>query len=174
MSEAPILLLLHPTMFSPVFIYLRHVLHHIVVIVFFFVLIMIVAKADARLGLPSFASDASLIVGVLFIAAGFFIRLWASHTFHRNSIEVFRIDAQHRLVNDGPYRFSRNPFYVGIVAVAFGCALLHGSWSGMIAAGLTLIVWDLWIRLYEEKKLLFAFGSGYDAYRKAVPRWLLH
>ncbi|MFN0167770.1 MAG: methyltransferase family protein [Bryobacteraceae bacterium] len=77
-----------------------------------------------------------------------------------------------RLVADGLYVWSRNPMYVAVVLLVAGEALAFDSvvllaysavcWAGFQAA----------VLLYEEPKLRRLFGAQYQAYCRAVPRWL--
>jgi hypothetical protein len=74
-----------------------------------------------------------------------------------------------RLVADGPYRFVRNPLYLGniLIAVAMG---LTASRSGLavLVIGNTVFVYRLILR--EEAELEAKQGDGYRAYCAAVPR----
>jgi protein-S-isoprenylcysteine O-methyltransferase Ste14 len=75
------------------------------------------------------------------------------------------------LVRRGPYRFSRNPQYVGFVATLVGWALLAGSaWTlvAAIAGAIPLIL----VPFAEEPWLAAKLGPDYEAYRRNVPRFL--
>jgi len=75
------------------------------------------------------------------------------------------------LLDDGPYRFSRNPTYLGLVVVSFGAAAAFNSaWLlGFTAAELLLA--DRQARR-EESYLGLRFGETYVDYRSRVRRWL--
>lgn len=75
------------------------------------------------------------------------------------------------LVSRGPYRFSRNPQYVGAVAVLLGSGVALGSTRGLLAAT-ACSVWFLLAPLAEESWLRQRFGSAYDAYLASAPRYL--
>lgn len=77
-----------------------------------------------------------------------------------------------RLVATGFYRWVRNPMYVGIVLVLLGEALLFRSAGLLGYAALMWLVFHLFVTLYEEPHLQRAFGTSYDDYRRAVPRWI--
>jgi protein-S-isoprenylcysteine O-methyltransferase Ste14 len=82
-----------------------------------------------------------------------------------------RFDAPRRLVTRGPYRFARNPMYLGALRVLGGAALYCESlWLGGYAA-LLAVVADLFVRHYEEPRLQRTFGAEYDAYCRRVRRW---
>jgi protein-S-isoprenylcysteine O-methyltransferase Ste14 len=81
-------------------------------------------------------------------------------------------DPPRRLVVLGPYKYSRNPMYVGAFLMLIGLALcLHSGTVLMFA-----VVWVLGVhavvRLYEEPVLRHTFGAPYEDYCRRVPRWL--
>lgn len=75
------------------------------------------------------------------------------------------------LVLTGPYRRTRNPQYLGIVAMMSGLALASRSGlAGVVAAGATIAL-DRWIPS-EELHLAQTFGEPYRRYCDSVPRWI--
>jgi protein-S-isoprenylcysteine O-methyltransferase Ste14 len=72
----------------------------------------------------------------------------------------------------GPFRVSRNPLYLGLIALDIGLALLVPSfWSlVLVPVGVAALFWGA-IRP-EESYLSAKFGADYDAYRACVRRWL--
>lgn len=76
------------------------------------------------------------------------------------------------ILQSGPFRFSRNPLYVGLVALDAGLALLAGSsWALLLVpVGVAALLWGA-IRP-EERYLTSTFGAEYEAYRTRVRRWL--
>jgi len=76
------------------------------------------------------------------------------------------------LVQGGPFRFTRNPGYVGLAAVYTGLALLTGArWPLLLLPGVLAAV-DRGVVQAEERFLLRAFGEEYERYRRRVRRWL--
>lgn len=75
------------------------------------------------------------------------------------------------LVASGPYRFVRNPMYVSVVTIVLGQALLLGQGPLLPYAGVLLLVFHLFVRLYEEPTLRRRFGNSYEAYCEHVRRW---
>lgn len=75
------------------------------------------------------------------------------------------------LVSTGPYRFSRNPQYVGAIAVLLGFSAALGSAQALLAAS-ACSVWFVLAPIAEESWLQAKFGSGYDAYLASAPRYL--
>jgi protein-S-isoprenylcysteine O-methyltransferase Ste14 len=76
-----------------------------------------------------------------------------------------------RIVSDGPYRFTRNPMYLGHLIFITGLALTFQSW---LALGILLVNVG-WFHLRvrgDEKNLLAQFGAPYADYCRRVKRWI--
>jgi protein-S-isoprenylcysteine O-methyltransferase Ste14 len=89
---------------------------------------------------------------------------------HRTAIRPDRPAAE--LVRSGPYRWTRNPMYVGLTTVYVGLALLVNSvWPLLLLPFVVAALVRLVIRR-EESYLSATFGAAYDDYRRDVRRWL--
>jgi protein-S-isoprenylcysteine O-methyltransferase Ste14 len=75
------------------------------------------------------------------------------------------------LVTNGPYRYSRNPQYVGFTLMLVGVILLTNSVQALVT-GSMVIVLVLLAPYAEEPWLRERFGSRYDEYCEMVPRFL--
>lgn len=76
------------------------------------------------------------------------------------------------LVANGPYRFSRNPIYVGMAAVVLALALaLDNAWVIVFLVP-TLVAIRYGVIAREEAYLERKFGDGYRRYKQSVRRWL--
>jgi len=75
-------------------------------------------------------------------------------------------------VTVGPYRFVRNPIYIGAIIAMLGAALFY--WSAALGAYalVVLIVTHLLVRFYEEPHLRRVFGQPYEDYLRTVHRWI--
>lgn len=71
----------------------------------------------------------------------------------------------------GPYRYSRNPQYVGAIAVLLGFALLCASKLGLLA-GAVCSIWFITAPFAEEPWLRRHLGIPYEEYAKSSPRYL--
>jgi protein-S-isoprenylcysteine O-methyltransferase Ste14 len=76
-----------------------------------------------------------------------------------------------RLVVGGLYRYVRNPMYLAVAATIVGQALLLGRLKLLAYAALFLGTTAAFVYWYEEPMLLNRYGSQYETYRRAVPRW---
>lgn len=121
---------------------------------------------------PSAMGTAQLI-GTMVTACGAGLTVWCVLTFAlagRGTPAPF--DPPRRLVRSGPYRFVRNPMYIGAGLALAGAALFYGSIAlGAYAVGFMLLA-HVFVLVYEERKLARLFGAEYDSYRGRVRRWL--
>src|SRR5262245_41272803 len=111
----------------------KSLLHNIGIVMLSLALAYLGTIIDSLLRLPTLASRPAAIVGVLFLLLGFLLRLWAVVHFYYHSMRVISLEPQGSLVTAGPYRYSRNPLYLGAnVFCFFGAALLFGSPTALI------------------------------------------
>jgi len=76
------------------------------------------------------------------------------------------------LIETGPYRYSRNPMYVGVVVAVVGQGVAFESLLGLAVAP---IVWALFRQMvvaYEEPLMRRRLGDPFEEYCQRVPRWL--
>jgi protein-S-isoprenylcysteine O-methyltransferase Ste14 len=111
--------------------------------------------------------------GLALIVAGVGVYLWCLRLF----ADVGRgtpgpWDAPSRFVAVGPYRWVRNPIYLGALLVLIGEAWLFASIPLLVYAGAAAVGVHLFVVGYEEPTLQRRFGHEYDAYRRNVSRWL--
>ena len=76
------------------------------------------------------------------------------------------------LVTTGPYRFSRNPMYVGLTLLQLGFALTFNSFWLVLTLVPTLLIMSRGVIDREEQFLATMFGQTYIDYRNRVRRWL--
>jgi protein-S-isoprenylcysteine O-methyltransferase Ste14 len=80
-------------------------------------------------------------------------------------------DPPRRLVVRGPYRFVRNPMYVGAALALAGAALFYQSIQLLAFVAGFILVTHFFVVLYEEPTLRRLFGLEYQAYCQRVHRW---
>lgn len=112
------------------------------------------------------------VVGMVIGAAGAGIALWCIFTFAsvgKGTPAPF--DPPRKLVIRGPYRFVRNPMYMGEAVALAGAALFYQSLLLLGYMGLLLFFTHLLVVLYEEPTLRQTFGQEYNVYCGRVRRW---
>ena len=97
---------------------------------------------------------------------------WSLWLFDRHETGLLPGQATRQMIERGPYRFSRNPLYVGMLVLYVGLALLSPTFWGLalFPAAVLLVLWGA-IRP-EERFLHERFGARYDDYRRRVRRWV--
>ncbi len=80
------------------------------------------------------------------------------------------VPPQH-LVDDGPYRYTRNPMYLGHLIFMAGLALTFWSWLALAILLANLVWFHLRVR-GDEQRLLAHFGAPYADYCRRVKRWI--
>lgn len=112
------------------------------------------------------------VAGMVIGAAGAVVALSCVITFAsigRGTPAPF--DPPRRLVVKGPYRFVRNPMYIGAGLALAGAALFYESLLLLGYAVLFFLVTHLFVVRYEEPTLRRTFGHEYDEYCRRVRRW---
>ena len=113
-----------------------------------------------------------IALGWLGIVSGVAFAAWAMRTFRRAQTAIVPNRPARTVVASGPYRWSRNPMYVGLTAVYSGVALVrNAAWPLILLPMVLAALWFLVIRR-EERYLTHAFGDAYLRYQRTVRRWL--
>jgi protein-S-isoprenylcysteine O-methyltransferase Ste14 len=76
------------------------------------------------------------------------------------------------LVVTGLYRYVRNPMYVAVVSTILGQGLFLGNVRLLEYGGLVWLLFHGFVLIYEEPTLRASFGSEYESFCAAVPRWI--
>jgi|SRR5215216_2074795 len=151
---------------------LKSVLHNIGVVIVSLALAYLCTFADSLLQIPRFSSPWLAAFGIVLLSAGFLLRVWAVTHFYGRQMRVISLVPQKFLVTTGPYRYSRNPLYLGgNVFCFFGASLLLGSTVALLLTILHLPFVNLMIRR-EERQLEQSFGEEFRTYKQHVRRWL--
>lgn len=116
------------------------------------------------------AFDAVLVLGILCAGSGAWLRTWGAAYLGADAMRDSRPHGE-RLVADGPYRYMRNPLYLGAWVHTLALALLMPV-SGAIFTIVVLVLFQVRLILGEESYLRAKLGEGYLAYCVQVPRLL--
>ncbi len=126
------------------------------------------AVSDDHLG----GRPATTWVGVVLLAAGLALDVWATLTFRRARTTVVPYRRASALVDTGPFAFSRNPMYVGMAMEVVAGALIIDSWWPLVLLVPAIALVTVVVIKPEERLMYEAFGQQYDDYRERVRRWL--
>jgi len=137
------------------------------------VYVLIAAAISWSLGWPKFLGLPLAPLGIALVAVAWIPPVWAIVLFRREGTEVSPTSPANRtLVTSGPYRFTRNPMYLGLVIVTLGIAVWVGAWP-MFIAPIAVFATANWIHIaFEEDKMRRQFGATYDGYVRRVRRWV--
>lgn len=107
-------------------------------------------------------------IGTLMVTMGALVRSWAESYLHSSIVHDRALHGE-QLVADGPYRYVRNPLYLGNLFLAVGLGFL-ASRIGFIVISIGMLAFVYRLILREETLLLETQGEGYRRYYGAVPR----
>ena len=111
-------------------------------------------------------------LGWLLVAAFVAWNGWSLWLFGRHETGLLPGQATRTIIDTGPYRVSRNPLYLGLLALYLAVALLAPTvWALVLFPAAVLLV--LWGAIHPEERFLHErFGASYDDYTRRVRRWL--
>ena len=111
-------------------------------------------------------------LGLVPVAIGVTLALSGARLFRRAGTAIEPWGTPSALVVEGPYRFSRNPMYLGLALSLLGLAVWLGTLTPFLV--IPLFVWLITVLFIrpEEQRLEDRFGSRYLAYKARVHRWV--
>ena len=125
-----------------------------------------------RFSLPEVVLRWSWVVGMVVFGAGLVLAVWGQVLFRTARTTTVPGRVSKELVTGGPYRFTRNPMYVGLSFVYLGEAgMLRQVWP-VIFFPLMWAYLNWTVIPLEEGKLTEAFPQEYPAYQRRVRRWI--
>jgi len=107
-----------------------------------------------------------LAAGAVSLIAWSFRRFWAAGT------SVVPVRPSTALVIEGPYRFTRNPIYLGMLLIYLAFACWFGLIWPLVLAPVVIGIVNWYVIGREERYLDGKFGHEYRQYRMRVRRWL--
>jgi protein-S-isoprenylcysteine O-methyltransferase Ste14 len=112
------------------------------------------------------------VIGWVLIGVCLLLAIWPAWLFHRAGTTPNPMQPTTALVFTGPYRFTRNPMYLGLALLQVGLAMVTNAlWPLLTLAPVVVAVRRLVIDR-EERYLEAKFGEEYRAYKARVRRWL--
>lgn len=111
-------------------------------------------------------------IGFGLVAIGLLVALTCLCIFLWSHTTVIPHGKAAKLVTDGPYRFTRNPMYVSLVALYLGVDGIRGELWPLLLLPLPVIIVNYLVIPFEENRLKQLFGEAYGNYCMKVRRWL--
>ncbi len=114
----------------------------------------------------------SLIIGIALALAAPALVLWASRTMKLAGTNVNPREPALLIVRAGPYRFTRNPMYLGLTLLQVAVGFLCNDWLTLVFAIPLALVLHHGVILREERYLEAKFGQPYLDLKRTVRRWI--
>lgn len=113
-----------------------------------------------------------VVIGAFLTAGGIWLAATARRLFEREGTNVIPTQPALKIVTSGPYRFTRNPMYLGMILVLLGISLILSLEWGVILTPVLWLTLDRLIVVREEAYLRRKFGPTYEALLTRTRRWL--
>lgn len=106
------------------------------------------------------------------LALGITVLAWAFLHFTNKKAEIHTFKQPKALITDGPFRFSRNPMYLGFFLLLLAAAFYVNTWCALLAPLAFLLTAMFWYIPHEEHRMRASFGAAYDDYAWTTRRWI--
>jgi protein-S-isoprenylcysteine O-methyltransferase Ste14 len=111
-------------------------------------------------------------LGVLAIFVGIATGAMGARQFIKAKTNLRPFREADTLVTTGPFRYTRNPMYLGLALCLLGAWVLLAVLSPLIGVVVFLVVADRWYIQFEEQMLRRKFGPKFEDYCTRVRRWI--
>jgi len=117
-------------------------------------------------------AGAARFAGFGLVVAGLLLELSSASIFLSRRTTIIPFGTAAHLVSSGPFRFTRNPMYLGLALIYVGVAgILYELWPlGLLP--LPVLVMDRIVIPFEEARLQAVFGDVFQKYCARVRRWI--
>lgn len=122
--------------------------------------------------LPFQSTLINLVLGLAISGGGLGLIVWAIRVMSSQNANIMPNRAATRLVADGPFKYSRNPIYLGDTILLVGLAFLFSNPWFFPAAFLAAVFTHHLVIHREEKHLAARFPADWERYCGSVPRWI--
>ena len=127
---------------------------------------------DRRLHLPFLPHRVAGVLGWPLVGGGMALATWFIRTMRGADTTLDVNKPVSSLVQDGPFRYSRNPGYLSLAMIYAGIATLRNALWAILLLPLLLLVTQRELIEREERHLERTFGEEYLAYKRRVRRWV--
>ena len=140
--------------------------------VFYLVMILMGYGLDQWLPWHWQAGFLSMWLGIALVGTGAMLIGWAAWLFRRHQTTILPHKASSRIIQEGPFRFSRNPIYLAFTLIQLGVGIGLGNIWILALVYPTLRIMNHQVIDREEAFLKQAFGEEYLNYCRSVRRWI--
>ena len=127
---------------------------------------------NRRLHVPFLPRRVARVLGWPLVGGGMALAAWFARTIHGADTTLRTDKPVSSLVQDGPFRYSRNPGYLSLTMLYAGIAILRNALWAILLLPLVLYVIQREVIEREERYLERTFGEEYLAYKRRVRRWV--
>src|SRR3954447_10379470 len=127
---------------------------------------------NRRLHVPFLPRMVARVLGWPLVGGGMALAAWFTRTMHGADTTRRPDKPVSSLVQDGPFRYSRNPGYLSLTMLYAGIAILRNALWAILLLPLALYVIQREVIEREERYLKRTFGEEYLSYKRKVRRWV--
>ena len=133
----------------------------------------LVISAFISIGYPNaiFPTNIMTILGTITIFTGLLHVIWAIQLFKRNNT-TYLFNQSNTLVVSGPYKYTRNPMYLGMLIFQVGICIIYNNPYTLLGPGIFYYFLNHHFIPWEEQKMKDTFGKDYTKYQKTTRRWI--
>lgn len=122
--------------------------------------------------LPIGGRPLTTMLGIVLAALSTVIIAWGRMTMQHGGTNIDPTKPSLAIVTGGPFGYSRNPLYVGLMGLLLGIGLIFNTWWGVLALVPVFLILHSGVVLREETYLERKFGEPYRTYKASVRRYL--
>ena len=127
---------------------------------------------NRRFHVPFLSRGVARVIGWPLVGGGMALAVWFARTMQSADTTLRTDKPVSGLVQDGPFRYSRNPGYLSLTMLYAGMAILRNALWAILLVPLVLYVIQREVIEREERYLERTFGEEYLAYKTRVRRWV--
>ena len=111
--------------------------------------------------------------GILFLILGFSLGIGSAFYFRKLGTHLRPGTEANLIVTSGPFKYTRNPMYIGFILALIATAILLGAFSPTLVIPVFIMLIQKQFILMEEKMMERSFGQTYLEYKMRTPRSLI-
>jgi protein-S-isoprenylcysteine O-methyltransferase Ste14 len=134
--------------------------------------VVIGAVVNGMKSMPLSHSTIVRIVGLIVVILGIGWTNWGRLAMKAHGTNINPTKPTTTIITSGPYRFSRNPLYLGLTIIYLGLSLAVNSWWCLLLLIPIGLLMHFQVVVREERYLKGKFGDTYRQYQSRVRRYL--